>query len=65
MRIFDLLSYLVDSVFSLLAIHFRDVDDFHDVGLTVGYRLDLNGVAKTTFTDDFEFAISIHVFSLY
>lgn len=31
--------YLVDGVLALLAVHFGDVDDLHDVGLAVGYRL--------------------------
>ena len=54
-------TYFVDGVFALLAVHFADVDDLHDVGLAIGDRLDLDCVAKAALANDFELAISVHV----
>ena len=45
------LTYLIDGVFSLFTVHLGDVNDFHNVGVTVGHRLHLDGVAKAAFSD--------------
>ena len=55
-------AYLVDRIFSLLSVHFRDVNDLHDVRLTVGYRLHLHCVAEATLANYFEFSVPVHVF---
>lgn len=57
-------AYLIYCVFTLLAVHLRDVDDFHDISVSISDGLHLNGVAKTTLSNHFQFAIPVHIYSI-
>ena len=53
--------HLVDGVLPLLAVHLGDVDDFHDVSLSVVDGLDEDGESERAFADDLELAILLHM----
>ena len=43
----------VNGVFSLLAVHLGDIDDLHDVGLSVSYRLNKDCESERAFSNYF------------
>ena len=53
-------TYLINGIFALFSVHLRHIDNLHDVGVSVGYRLDLHGVAEATFANDFQFPVPVH-----
>ncbi len=51
---------LIDRVLSLFAIHLWNIDDLHNVGLTVSYRLNQDSVPEAAFSDHFKLSIPLH-----
>jgi len=44
---------LVNGIFSLLPVHLTHVDDLHDISLSVSHRLNKDGIAETSLSNDF------------
>ena len=53
--------HFIDCIFSLLAVHLRNIDDLHDVSLSVVDCLHKHGEPKRALSDNLEFPILFHI----